>query len=132
MTGELIGRFKTNRQALQAISLFDLAATTAIANDFGFNEIFSRFVDGLGNKNDILFSISTSGNSENCIKAMQSARAKEVQNIALLGNDGGRMKMLADCSIIIPGNDTPTIQEIHLMIIHFLCEEIEKSLFKEE
>ena len=130
MVGELVGRFAFDRPPLPAISLFDLAATTAIGNDYGYNEIYSRFVDSLGDSNSVLFSISTSGNSENCIKAMESAKKKGVINIGLLGKDGGKMKDLADIAIIIPHNETPLIQEIHLMVIHWLCQEIEKHFFK--
>ncbi len=130
MVGELVGRFAFDRPALSAISLYDLATTTAVGNDYGYDDIFSRFVDSLGNGNDILFSLSTSGNSGNCLKAMESARQKGVKNIALLGRDGGKMKELADVAIIVPQEETPVIQEIHLMIIHWLCEEIEKHFFK--
>jgi D-sedoheptulose 7-phosphate isomerase len=130
MVGEFVGRFAFDRPALPAISLFDLATTTAIGNDYGYEDIFSRFVDSLGEKKDILFSISTSGNSGNCLKAMESAKKKRVTNIALLGRDGGKMKDLADVAIIVPKNDTPLIQEIHLMVIHWLCEQVEKHFFE--
>jgi D-sedoheptulose 7-phosphate isomerase len=130
MVGEFVGRFAFDRPALPAISLFDLATTTAIGNDYGYDDIFSRFVDSLGNKSDILFSLSTSGNSGNCLKAMKSAKKKGLINVALLGRDGGKMKDLADVVIIVPSNETPLIQEIHLMVIHWLCEEVEKYFFK--
>lgn len=130
LVGEFVGRFAFDRPALPAISLFDLAATTAIGNDYGYDAIFSRFVDSLGSKNDTLFSISTSGNSGNCLEAMKSARKKGVANIALLGRDGGKMKDMADVAVVVPSNETPLIQEMHLMIIHWLCEEIEKYFFK--
>ena len=130
MVGEFVGCFAFDRPPLPAISLFDLAITTAVGNDYGYNDIFSRFVDSLGNENDILFSISTSGNSENCLKAMKSAKKKNIKNIALLGKDGGKMKDLADVAIIVPSNDTPLIQEVHLMVIHWLCEEVEKYFFR--
>lgn len=129
MVGEFVGRFALDRPSLPAISLFDLAATTAVGNDYGYNDVFSRFVDSLGNKNDILFSISTSGNSGNCLKAMESAKQKGALNIALLGHGGGKMKNLADLGIVVPSDDTPLIQEIHLMVIHWLCEEIESHFF---
>lgn len=129
MVGEFVGRFAFDRPALPSISLFDLAATTAVGNDYGYDDTFSRFVDSLGNKNDILFSISTSGNSGNCQKAMASAKKKGTINIALLGKDGGKMKNLADVAIIVPVNETPLIQEIHLMVIHWICEEVEKYFF---
>ncbi|OGI27377.1 MAG: hypothetical protein A2359_01020 [Candidatus Moranbacteria bacterium RIFOXYB1_FULL_43_19] len=129
MVGEFVGKFAFDRPALPAISLFDLATTTAVGNDYGYADIFSRFVDSLGNKNDILFSISTSGNSGNCLKAMESAKNKGIANIALLGSDGGKMKNMADIAIIVPSNDTPQVQEIHLMVIHWLCKEVEKHFF---
>jgi len=129
MVGEFVGHFAFDRPALPAISLFDLATTTAVGNDYGYNDIFSRFVDSLGNKQDILFSISTSGNSGNCLKAMKSAKKKNIKNITLLGKDGGKMKDLADIAIVVPGNNTPLIQEIHLAVIHWLCEEVEKHFF---
>ncbi|MDI6778176.1 MAG: D-sedoheptulose 7-phosphate isomerase [Patescibacteria group bacterium] len=132
MVGEFVGRFAFDRPALPAISLFDLATMTAVGNDYGYDNIFSRFVDSLGNENDILFSISTSGNSKNCLKAMESARKKGLTNIALLGRDGGNMKDLADVSIIVPTDDTPLVQEIHLMVIHWLCEKIENYFFKKK
>ncbi|HBB37175.1 MAG: hypothetical protein A2374_01585 [Candidatus Moranbacteria bacterium RIFOXYB1_FULL_44_23] len=129
MVGEFVGRFAFDRPALPAISLYDLATTTAVGNDYGYEGIFFRFVESLGGENDVLFSISTSGNSGNCLKAMESAKKKGVKNIALLGNDGGKMKNLADAAIIIPSRDIPLIQEIHLMAIHWICEEVEKYFF---
>lgn len=130
--GEMVGRFAFDRPALPAISLFDLASTTAIGNDYGYDDVFSRFVDSLGQENDVLFSISTSGNSGNCLNAMDSAKKKKVLNIALLGKDGGKMKTLADVAIVIECNETPLIQEVHLMVIHWICEEVEKHLFKKD
>lgn len=130
MVGEFVGRFAFDRPALPAISLFDLATTTAVGNDYGYDDVFSRFVDSLGNENDILFSISTSGNSGNCLKAMESAKARGMKNVALLGKDGGKMKDLADVAIVVPDSNTPLIQEIHLMVIHWLCEEVEKHFFE--
>jgi len=129
MVGEFVGRFAFDRPALPAISLFDLATTTAVGNDYGYEDVFSRFVDGLGKKNDVLFSISTSGNSTNCLKAMKSAKRKGMLNIALLGRDGGKMKGLADIAIVIPDDNTPLIQEVHLVVIHWLCEKIELDFF---
>lgn len=132
MVGEFVGRFGFDRPALPAISLFDLAATTAIGNDYGYSDIFSRFVDGLGKEGDILFSLSTSGNSENCLVAMESAKKKGMKNIALLGKDGGKMKDLADVAIIVPDDRTPFIQEIHIMAIHDICEKTENHFFKKD
>lgn len=132
MVGEFVGRFAFDRPALPAISLFDLATTTAVGNDYGYDDIFSRFVDSLGKENDILFSISTSGNSGNCLKAMESAKKKGAANIALLGRDGGKMKDLSDAAIVVPSNDTPLIQEVHLMVIHWICKEVEKYFFEKK
>jgi len=129
MVGELVGRFGFDRPAIPAFSLFDLATTTAVGNDYGYDHIFSRFVDGLKNENVVLFSISTSGNSGNCLKAMESVKKKGMKNIALLGRDGGKMKELADVAIIVPVNSTPLIQEIHLAVIHHLCGEIENHFY---
>ena len=129
MAGEFVCKFYFDRPPLPAISLFDLATTTAISNDYGYDDAFSRFVDSLGKKNDVLFSLSTSGNSKNCLKAIKSAKKKEMANIALLGKDGGEMRDLTDAKVIVPSNDTPLIQEVHLMVIHYLCEEIEKHFF---
>ena len=132
MVGELVGRFGFDRPALPAFSLFDLATTTAVGNDYGYDHVFSRFVDGLKNKNTVLISISTSGNSGNCLKAMESAKARGMKNVALLGKDGGKMKDLADVAIVVPHNETPLIQEVHLMVIHDLCEKIENYFFGEK
>lgn len=129
MVGEFVGRFAFDRPAMPAISLFDLATTTAVGNDYGYDDIFSRFVDSLGEKNDILLSLSTSGNSGNCLKAMEAAKQKRIINIALLGNDGGKMKEKADVAIVVPSDDTPLIQEVHLIVIHWLCEEVESHFF---
>lgn len=130
MVGEFVGRFGFDRPALPAISLFDLAATTAIGNDYGYDDIFSRFIDGLGKENDVLFCLSTSGNSKNCLKAIESAKKKNMKIISLLGKDGGKMKNVSDISIIVPSNETPAIQEMHLMIIHHICDTVEKYFFK--
>ena len=114
MVGELVGRFGFDRPALPAISLFDLATTTAVGNDYGYDDVFSRFVDGLGNANDVLFSISTSGNSKNCLKAMESAKKKNMLTISLLGKDGGKMKSFSDVLIVVPFDSTPAVQEVIL------------------
>lgn len=129
MVGELIGRFKMERNPLPAISLFDLATTTAVSNDYGYDQSFSRFVTALGKKGDVLFSISTSGNSSNCLKAMEAAKNKDLINISLIGGAGGKMGELADTAIVVSLPDTPSIQEVHLMVIHYLCEKVEENLF---
>ena len=131
MVGELVGRFKMERRALPCIALTTNTSTiTAWSNDYGFETIFERQLEALGNKGDTLVAISTSGNSKNVIKAIQKAKEMNIKIIALLGNEGGKIKNFADLNIVVKSNDTPRIQEAHIMIIHILCELIEKTLFK--
>lgn len=129
---ELTGRFKRERKALAAIALTtDTSALTAIGNDYGFDFIFSRQVEALGNSGDILFGISTSGNSQNVINAIFSAKQIGMNVISLLGRDGGKIKNLnPDLNIIIPSNDTPRIQEMHIFCIHMLCDIVEQNNIK--
>jgi len=127
---ELVGRYKKEREALPAIALStDTSNLTAIGNDYGFKNIFRRQVEALGNEDDILIGISTSGNSENIILAIEEARKKGMKTICLLGKFGGKIKDLCDLSIIVPSNNTPRIQEVHIMIIHIICEILENTLF---
>jgi len=133
MAGEFINRFKIERNPLPCIALTtDTSTITAIGNDYSFDEIFSKQVEALGLKNDILIGISTSGNSRNVIKALEIARKKEIYTICFLGNNGGQMKSLCDLSIIVNVNDTPRIQETHILIMHVICEIVEKNLFNNE
>lgn len=128
---ELTGRYKRERRGLQAIALStDTSAITAIANDYGYEFIFSRQVEALAQKGDIIFGISTSGNSKNIIKALEMANKLECTTISLTGNDGGMMKSVCDYNLIVPSNDTPRIQEIHILCIHILCEMIETEMMK--
>lgn len=123
---ELIGRFKKERKSLAGIALTtDTSILTAIGNDYSFEEIFSRQVEGLGNSGDVLFLISTSGNSPNLIRAAEKGKEKNLFIIGLLGKGGGKLKELCDMSIIIDSNNTPRIQEMHIFIIHIICELIE-------
>lgn len=121
---ELVGTFRReNRRALPAIALTtDTSFLTAWSNDFEFEAVFSRQVEALGEKGDIFFGISTSGNSENIIRAARAAKEKGMTVVALLGNDGGRMKECADIPLIVPSDTTARIQEAHIMIIHLICE----------
>jgi len=126
---ELIGRFKNNRRPLPSISLnSDTSAITCIANDFGFEDIFCRQLEGLAIKDDVLIVLSTSGNSTNILKVLQKARELGVHSIALLGKEGGEAKELADLSIIVNSHETARIQEIHLLLGHTICEFIEMEL----
>lgn len=129
---ELIVRLtaKRNRQSLPAISLSsDPSVITAAANDYGFENIFSRQIEGLGKKGDLLLVLSTSGNSANLINAARVAHEKELLTAALLGGNGGKIVNLVDRAIVIPHDSTQRIQEEHLFLIHFLVETVEGDLF---
>ncbi|HOZ29992.1 MAG TPA: D-sedoheptulose 7-phosphate isomerase [Bacteroidales bacterium] len=126
---ELTGRFRENRQAIPAIAINDPSHITCTANDFGFQYVFSRYIEGLGNKNDILLAISTSGNSKNIIKAISAAKKKGMKVIALTGKDGGKIKDLCDIEIRVSHMGySDRIQEIHIMIIHSLINYIENNI----
>lgn len=132
--GELVGHYLLDhRPGLPAISLTaDSAVLTAVANDFSFAEIFSRQIESLGNPGDILVAISTSGNSENILRACLTAQEKGMICIGLLGNGGGKMHQYCDLSLVVPSDNTQAIQEIHTNIIHTLSGLIERHLFGEE
>ncbi|PDW76893.1 phosphoheptose isomerase, partial [Helicobacter pylori] len=116
---ELTGRYKLERKGLSAISLnTDTSALTAIANDYGYEEVFARQVEALGVKNDVLIGISTSGNSKNVLKAYEKAKDLGMKTLSLAGRDGGKMKPLSDMALIVPSDDTPRIQEMHILMIH--------------
>ena len=124
---ELTGRYKCERAPLPAIALStDTSALTAIGNDYGYESVFSRQVLALGQDGDVLVAISTSGNSQNVLKAIKSAEQKKMQIIALLGKDGGQMKTCKH-AIIIPSDDTACIQEMHILIIHTFCAAIDDA-----
>ena len=126
---ELIGRFKNNRRPLPSISLnSDTSAITCIANDFGYDEIFARQLEGLAKEGDVLVVLSTSGKSENILRALRKAKELEVATIALLGKGGGEAESLADYPIVINSSETARIQEIHLLIGHTLCEFAEMEM----
>ncbi|MCF8057931.1 MAG: D-sedoheptulose 7-phosphate isomerase [Bacteriovoracaceae bacterium] len=128
---ELTGRYRKDRRPLGATSIMDPSHMSCVANDFGYEHIFSRFVEGWGKKGDTLLAISTSGNSENVIKAVESAKSKGMNTIGLLGKDGGRLKDMVDFSLIVPSNITDRIQEVHIKCIHIMIEGIERKLFPE-
>ncbi|OGC07767.1 phosphoheptose isomerase [candidate division WOR-1 bacterium RIFOXYD2_FULL_36_8] len=128
---ELISRFKKERRSISAVALTtDTSIITAIGNDYTFDNIFSRQVEGLGQKGDILIGISTSGNSKNILKAIETAKLRELKTIALLGCDGGLIAKKADLSIIVPSNNTPRVQEVHITIIHIICGLVEEEVGK--
>lgn len=128
---EMTGRYRKDRRPLGALALGDAAHTTCVSNDYGFKFIFSRQVEGLGRKGDILIGLSTSGNSENVIAAIEAAKKKGLKTIALLGRDGGKLKGLVDLPIVVPAETSDRIQEIHIKIIHTVIETVERVLFPE-
>lgn len=133
LAAELSGRFYYDRKPLFAEALHvNTSYITAVANDYSYGEIYSRLVEANGRKGDVLIGLSTSGNSENIIKAFKKAKEKELITVAFTGKTGGNLKQYADILIPIPSVDTPRIQECHMLIGHTLCELIEKSLFPQK
>ena len=128
LAAELVGRFKKNRKAYAAISLSsNICIMTAIGNDYGFDEIFSRQVEALAQKNDLVVAISTSGESQNVIKAVVSAKRLGLKTVGFLGKSGGKLKSLVDLSLLISTEDTPRIQEMHILAGHIICEIVEEE-----
>jgi len=126
---ELSGRYRNNRKALPAIAISDPSHISCVGNDYGFDYIFSRYLEGLGNYGDVLFGISTSGNSKNVINAVEAAKQKGMKIVLLTGKDGGALKSEGDVNIIVPHfGFADRIQEIHIKIIHILIMLIEKQL----
>ena len=128
---ELTGRYRKDRAPLPATGISEAGHITCIANDFGFDHIFSRFVEAWGQKGDTLLAISTSGNSANVIKAVEVAKSKGMKIVGLLGKDGGKLKSMVDVPIIVPCPITDRIQEVHIKCIHIFIEGIERELFPE-
>jgi len=130
IAAELSGRFYYDRPPLFAEALHvNTSYLTAVANDYSYNEVYARLMRAKGRKGDVLVGISTSGNSENVIRAMKVSQEKGVINVAWTGETGGKMKDVADFLINVPSNDTPRIQESHIMIGHIICEIVEQNLF---
>ncbi len=128
MAEELSGRYKHNRPSLPGIALTaDGTAMTCIGNDFGFDEVFARQIEGLGADGDLLVLFSTSGKARNLARALEVAHAKGMRVLALLGRDGGPMHGLADIEILAPGAGTENIQEAHQVLLHLLLEAVERS-----
>jgi len=129
IAAEFVGRFKLERKSYPAIALTtDTSIITAIANDYSFDTIFSRQVQGLGKKGDILFGISTSGNSANIISAVEVAKKRSIFTVGLLGKDGGALKCLVDLPITVPVQNTARVQECHILIGHIICDIVENDL----
>lgn len=131
---ELTGRFRKDRAPLAAVSLTDVGHITCVANDYGYDEVFSRGVRALGREGDVLVALSTSGNSANIVRAVEAARAGGLRTIALLGRDGGKLAGVCELEWIVPGvpAEAPTadrIQEVHMLVLHALVEGVERRLF---
>ena len=125
---ELTGQYREKRQPIPAIAISDPSHISCVSNDYGFDHIFSRFIDAVGQPGDVLLGITTSGNSQNIINAVKSAKVKDITTIILTGNDGGKVAELADLCLIVPHSGyADRIQEIHIKIIHILILLIEKQ-----
>ncbi|MCL4128523.1 UNVERIFIED_CONTAM: hypothetical protein GTU68_052874 [Idotea baltica] len=125
---ELTGRYRENRKALPAIAISDASHMSCVSNDFGYDFIFSRFIEGLGKPGDVMLGISTSGNSKNVLRAAEIAKQKKMVVVALTGNNGGELSELADVEIRVPHMGyADRIQEIHIKVIHILINLIEKQ-----
>lgn len=133
IAAELVGRFLAERPGYAAFALTtNSSVLTAVGNDYGFDHIFSRQVQGLGNAQDVLLVISTSGNSDNCILAVQEARTKGMKVHGFLGKSGGKLLTLVDSALVAPSNHTPRIQEVHITMGHLLCQILEELLASDQ
>lgn len=131
LAAELIGRFQKERRSLASIALTtDTSILTAVANDYGYDEVFARQVKGLGRSGDVLIGISTSGNSANVVKAALKARDTGMHTIAFTGEGGGKLKDICDITFAVPSKVTARIQEMHIMVGHIICELVEEEYDK--
>ena len=130
LTAEFTGRYLRERAALPALALsVNSSSVTAIGNDYGFDLVFARQLDALGKPGDVAVGISTSGNSRNVIRALEIAKSKSIYAVALTGASGGTLRNIADCTIRIPSEETPRIQECHILTGHLICEIVESMLY---
>lgn len=130
LAAEFSGRFYTDRKALPAEALHcNTSYLTAVANDYSFDVIYSRLIDGIGDTGDVLIGLSTSGNSGNIVKAFETAKAKGIVTVGFTGETGGKMKELSDYLVNVPSKDTPRIQESHILIGHIICQLVEENIF---
>jgi len=126
---ELVGRFNRNRPALRSVALTtDSSTLTCVANDFSFEDIFSRQIEALGRRGDLLVGISTSGNSPNLLRAFEAGKTVGLHSVGLLGKSGGRAKALVDHALVVPSDSTARIQEMHVLVGHCLCDRVEMLL----
>jgi D-sedoheptulose 7-phosphate isomerase len=133
MAAEFSGRFYSDRKALPAEALHcNTSYLTAVANDYGFEHVYSRMIEGTGHPGDVLLGLSTSGNSSNIYKAFEAAKQKQIVTIAFTGISGGQLRSVSDHLVNIPSTDTPRIQECHIMIGHIICEMVEEKLFPQQ
>lgn len=130
LAAELSGRFYLDRKSLPAEALHvNSSFMTAVANDYGFDKVYARMLQGCAHKGDVLFAISTSGNSANILEAVEMAKSLGMHVIALTGETGGKLRERCDILLNVPSQDTPRIQECHIMVGHIICEQIERELF---
>ncbi len=133
IAAELVGRFKKDRSALAGVALTtNTSILTSIANDYGYDVVFSRQVEALGKKNDVVLGISTSGKAKNVALGIKQAKKMGIKTVALSGGDGGEIVKLADVSLVVPSKITARIQEAHITIAHIICEMIEQVLCQEQ
>jgi D-sedoheptulose 7-phosphate isomerase len=133
IAAEFVGRFAFDRPALPALALSaNTSSVTAIGNDYGFDQVFSRQIEALAHTADVAIGISTSGNSPNVVSALSLSRQKGLHTIALTGCTGGKLKNAVDYCICVPSNDTPRIQECHILIGHIISELVEQTIFHEQ
>jgi D-sedoheptulose 7-phosphate isomerase len=131
LAAEFSGRFYTDRKALPAEALHcNTSYLTAVANDYSYDVVYSRLIDGIANEGDVVVGLSTSGNSANIVKAFEVAREKRVITVGFTGKDGGKMKPLSDFLLNVPSADTPRIQESHIMLGHIICQLVEELYFE--
>lgn len=128
---ECTGKFRDNREPLPVIALSDVGHITCTANDFGFSEVFARPLLALAQPGDLLVALSTSGNSENIVRAAETAQSQQMHVFGLIGKDGGELKQYCDSYLIAPGETADRIQEIHIKVLHILIEQIERLMFPE-
>jgi D-sedoheptulose 7-phosphate isomerase len=131
LAAEFTGRYLKERRALPALALsVNTSSLTAIGNDYGFDLVFARQLEALGRPGDVAVGLSTSGNSPNVIRALEAAKLKSMYTVSLTGKSGGKLKNIADCTICMPSEETPRIQECHILTGHLICEIVEENLFE--
>jgi D-sedoheptulose 7-phosphate isomerase len=128
---ELTGRFRDDRKAVPAMAISDPSHLSCVSNDYGYEFVFSRFLEGWGNEGDCLVAISTSGNSKNVLRAVEFAKVNGIKTIGLLGKGGGQLKDMVDIPLVVPSNVSDRVQEVHIKIIHTFIEGIERNLYPE-